>query len=615
MASPLATILGVLVLGAAVRGAVPSLPNDPEPTTPEALVFPTAAVAADHTLASQAGLEVLRAGGNAVDAAVATSFALSVVRPYSCGIGGGGFMVVFLKHHPRLAELTAGRGGVLTTCINYRETSIGAMGPEFFEKDADPDAATRGGKAVAIPGHVAGMLHALEKYGVLPREKVLAPAIRLAEAGYAADAHYVSSSQEIIEWINGAPGRAERFPDLWNRLLMKGQVKVGDHIDMTGQAKVLRAIAAEGARAFYRGPVADAIVKAVRADQGLMTLDDLRGYAVEERAPLVTSFRGDTVLSMPPPSSGGIVLAQVLGMIEAREADFTRIVKTNGHNSPEYIHFVAEASKHAFADRARWMGDPNFVDVPVKSLLSAAYIADRAAQIDLTRVLPTDQYGTAEPLPEDHGTSHLCVVDAWGNSVACSETINLVFGSLVSVEEYGFILNDTVDDFLTRTGEPNAFGLDHAALNKPEPGKRPLSCMSPTIVVNDAPDASVPAISRVPKRPGELSGGARVVFIGGGSGGPRIISGTIQATLNSMVFGMSSAEALAKPRFHHQWHPDVLQLEKELRGTETEAVLKSRYGHQTGPRDPVAAVQIIRAVDGGWSPASDPRKGGAPAGY
>lgn len=578
-------------------------------------MFPNAAVAADHTLASQAGLEVLRAGGNAVDAAVATSFALSVVRPYSCGIGGGGFMVVFLKHHPRLAELTSGKGDPLTTCINYRETSIAAMGPEFFEKDPDPDAATRGGKSVAIPGHVAGMLHALEKYGTLSREQVLAPAIRLAETGYAADAHYVASSQEIIEWINAAPGRAERFPDLWNRLLMKGHVKIGDRIDQSGQAAVLRAIAAEGARAFYRGPVADAIVKAVRDDQGLMTLDDLRGYAVEERPPLVTTFRGDTVLSMPPPSSGGIVLAQVLGIIEAREADFMRIVKTNGHNSPEYVHFVAEASKHAFADRARWMGDPNFVDVPVHSLLSRSYIADRAAAIDMTKVLAPEEYGTADQPTDDHGTSHLCVVDAWGNAVGCSETINLVFGSLVSVEGYGFILNDTVDDFLTREGQPNAFGLSHATANRPEPGKRPLSSMTPTIVLSDPPDLSLPAIARTPRKPGELSPRAKPTFIGGGSGGPRIISGTIQATLNSLVFGMSSNEALAKPRFHHQWKPNVLQLEKELRGTELETAMKTRFGHETGPRDPVAAVQIIRAVEGGWSPASDPRKGGAPAGY
>lgn len=189
-------------------------------------------------------------GGNAVDAAVASSFALSVVRPYSCGIGGGGFMVVFLREHPRMAQLTSGKSDVVTTCINYRETAIASMGPEYFEKDQDPDAPTRGGKAVAIPGHVAGMLHALEKYGTLTREQVLAPAIRYAEQGYIADAHYEQSSQEIIEWINAAPGRAERFEFLWERLLKKGAIKAGDRIELPEQGKVLRAIAAEGLRGF-----------------------------------------------------------------------------------------------------------------------------------------------------------------------------------------------------------------------------------------------------------------------------------------------------------------------------------------------------------------------------
>lgn len=585
------------------------------PLVQESPVFPTAAVAADHPLASQAGLEVLKAGGNAVDAAVASSFALSVVRPYSCGIGGGGFMVVFLREHPRMAQLTGGKSDVVTTCINYRETAIAAMGPEYFEKDQDPDAPTRGGKAVAIPGHVAGMLHALEKYGTLTREQVLAPAIRYAEQGYIADAHYEQSSQEIIEWINAAPGRAERFEFLWERLLKKGAIKAGDRIELPEQGKVLRAIAAEGLRGFYAGPVADAIVRAARSDGGEITLDDLRSYKVEERPPLVTTFRGDTVLSMPPPSSGGIVLAQVLGMLEARERDFSRIVKQHGHNSAPYIHVVTEASKHAFADRARWMGDPNFVDVPVASLLSPAYIADRAESILLDRTQPEDHYGTSDLVPEDHGTSHLCVVDRWGNAVGCSETINLVFGSLVAVDGYGFILNDTVDDFLTRTGRPNAFGLDHAALNRPTPGKRPLSSMTPTIVISEPRDLSKPALNGPIRKVGELSKDAKPKFLAGGSGGPRIISGTIQATLNALVFDMDPVDALSRPRFHHQWHPHVLQLEKGLISLPVATELKDKYGHEVGPRDPVAAVQIIKAVDGGWAPASDPRKGGAPAGY
>jgi gamma-glutamyltranspeptidase/glutathione hydrolase len=302
-------------------------------------------------------------------------------------------------------------------------------------------------------------------------------------------------------------------------------------------------------------------------------------------------------------------------MLEARERDFSRIVKQHGHNSAPYIHVVTEASKHAFADRARWMGDPNFVDVPVASLLSPAYIADRAESILLDRTQPEDHYGTSDLVPEDHGTSHLCVVDRWGNAVGCSETINLVFGSLVAVDGYGFILNDTVDDFLTRTGRPNAFGLDHAALNRPTPRKRPLSSMTPTIVISEPRDLSKPALNGPIRKVGELSKDAKPKFLAGGSGGPRIISGTIQATLNALVFDMDPVDALSRPRFHHQWHPHVLQLEKGLISLPVATELKDKYGHEVGPRDPVAAVQIIKAVDGGWAPASDPRKGGAPAGY
>jgi gamma-glutamyltranspeptidase/glutathione hydrolase len=573
------------VLGGALVGAF----------TPAAVaggdtVYPKAAVAADHRLASAAGLEVLKAGGNAVDAAVATSFALSVVRPYSCGIGGGGFMVIRLKEHPRT--------GPVTTCLNYREWGIGKSRPDYFENVTDPDAATHGGKAVCVPGHVAGLLTALEKYGTMTREQVLAPAIKLAEEGYAADAHYVMSSQEVIEWIQKEPGRAERFPYLWERLLYKGKIKEGDRVDLHEQARVLRLIAEQGADGFYKGDVARAIVDAVRRDGGEMTLEDLAGYKVEELAPLETQFRGNTVLSMPPPSSGGIVLAQVLGMLEVRARDLDRIVKENGPGSAEYIHLVAEAGKHAFADRARWMSDPNFVKVPVKGLLASEYVRRRANDIDLTHTLPIDAYGSARPLPDDGGTSHLCVVDEQGNAVACTETINLIFGSLVPVPEYGFILNDEMDDFLARAGKPNAFGLDHADLNRPEPRKRPLSSMTPTIVLKNGEDGT----------PGDP------VLLAGASGGPRIISGTIEAALNVLVFDMPASEAVGRPRFHHQWHPDVLEVEGEIAGGELEESLK-KLGHKTKRRDRIAAVQIIRRVTEGWQPASDPRKGGVPAGY
>jgi gamma-glutamyltranspeptidase/glutathione hydrolase len=555
-------------------------------------VFPNAAVAADHVIASNAGLEMLRAGGNAVDAAVASSFTLSVVRPYSCGIGGGGFMVIRLQGDPK-------RGDV-TTAINYRETAPGAAREDYYEKDADPDSATHGGKAVAVPGHVAGMLYALEKYGTLERQAVLAPAIRAAEEGFLADAHYVKSNDEVIEWLTKKPGRVETYSFVWERYLHRGKVKVGDRIHVPEQARVLRLIAEKGLEGFYAGDVAEAMVRAASATGGEMTLADLRGYTVKEVEPFRTRFRGYEVLTMPPPSSGGIVLAQVFGMLEARSQMLESIVfgSGGGYQSVAYVHLLTEASKHAFADRARWLGDPDFVEVPIKGLLSAAYIKSKAEQIDPSTPLATEAYGTVAPPPDDGGTSHLCVIDEHGGAVSCTETINLIFGSLVVVPEYGFALNNEMDDFQARLEKANAFGLLHATKNRPAPGKRPLSSMTPII-----------ALQRARGEEAE-----RVALIAGGSGGPRIISGTLQVALNALYMGMNAKEAVEQPRFHHQWMPDTLQMEDGLFNNEREHLL-GKMGHVVERRDAVGNVQVITRGAGGWHAASDPRKGGAPAGY
>ena len=528
--------------------ATPSAPTFPGVSD---TVYPTACVAADHRLASEAGLEILKQGGNAVDAAVATSFALSVVRPYSCGIGGGGFMVIHLKKHPRNASL-----GAVTTSINYREWAVAKAGPDYLEHDPDPDAATHGGKAVCVPGCVAGLLYALDKYGTMDRGTVLAPAIRLAEEGFDVDSHYaenVHTDDLVIPWFKADAARQARFPMMWERFLRKGTVKVGDHIRVPEQAAALRLIAAQGADAFYKGDIARAIVASVGKAGGDMTLDDLAGYRVEELEPLRAMFQGRTILTMPPPSSGGLALAQVFAMLEERGADLRRCMTLappeGGHDSAPYIHLVTECMKHAFADRARWMGDPNFVKVPTRFLLSPAYIREKARSIQMTGVAPLDSYGTATPPPEDHGTSHLCVIDKDGSAVSCTETVNLIFGSMVTVDQYGFVLNDEMDDFLTRRGHANAFGLDHADLNLPAPKKRPLSCMTPTIVADTNLDGSIGVVR----------------LIAGASGGPRIISGTIEASLNVLAWDMPGAQAVAAPRFHHQWHPGTLDLEPALR--------------------------------------------------
>jgi gamma-glutamyltranspeptidase/glutathione hydrolase len=611
--------------------------QDARPTTPQfSATFSRFGVAADHALASRVGASMLREGGNAVDAAVATSFALSVVRPYSCGIGGGGFLLA--HSHDGLK----GEGGQCTTVLDYRETCPAAINPTFFEQGSaaeDRFASERGGLAVAVPGHVRGMLRALSRWGTREPSDVLAGAIQLAHEGFKADPHYVESCQEIIEWIeardkateallgvacerdgNSAPSaaqlreqRMQRFAWLWKRLLREGKIRVGDRLHFPEQAALLRAIGEQGDKAFYEGACAEAIVRAVSSDKGVLSLQDLSSYEPKLREPFVTSFLGKRVLSMPPPSSGGIVLAQVFAMLEELAPRLRELAsKAENHNSAEFIHLVGECCKHAFADRAHYLGDSDFVALELAQLLDPLALRERARTIEIERTRQQHEYGSAiaPPALRGGGTSHLCVVDAKGNAVACTETINLVFGSLLAVPEFGFVLNDTMDDFLTRGGQANAFGLAHAERNRPQPGKRPLSAMTPTIVLDaDRSDA-------------------RAMLLAGASGGPRIISGTLQAILNMLVWKMPAWDAVEKPRFHHQWSPHVLQLEDRLFGTALQAELEKK-GHEVGKRQPVAAVQVMQltrskgqhgecdaGIDGdcAWQAASDPRKGGAPVG-
>ena len=547
--------------------------------------FPTAAVAADHFIASEAGAEILRKGGNAVDAAVATSFALSVVRPYSCGIGGGGFMVIRFNNDPK--------HGTRSVALNYRETAPAAVGADFYERHSDPQASTRGGSAVAVPGTVAGLLHALEHYGTLDRTVVLAPAIRAAEEGFLVDDHFMVANGDLIKWFNEDDSRKGRFGFVWRRFLKEGQVKTGDLITLPEQAAALRLIAQSGADAFYKGRIAIEILHTVRKDGGPMRAEDLLSYKVEEVEPLRFNAFGHTFLTMPPPSSGGVALAQALGILQRRRDELG-----GRANTADYVHVAAEALKHAFADRARWLGDPAQVDVPVRELLSDSYLDARAAQIDPRRAREDlETYGTLPP--DDAGTSHFCVIDARGNAVACTETINLEFGSMLAIEKYGFCLNNEMDDFTTRRGQANAFGLVQSSRNLPAPGKRPLSSMMPTIVLDQ---------------------GGHVVMIAGASGGPRIITGTMQAMLDVLLFDLDASQALATPRFHHQWRPNTLLLERAwyaaAREDGTVVALESR-GHKVEPTGSVGNVQLIRRdrKTRMWDAACDPRKGGRPAGY
>ena len=540
--------------------------------------FERGAVASDHPVASAAGAEMLAMGGNAVDAAVAASFTLGVVRPYSCGIGGGGFMVVHLPEDP-----THGR---VSTAIDYRETSPYGVGVYKI------GLSKRNGRyAVGVPGTVAGLLHALERYGTLDRETVMRPAIEAARAGFVVDAHYAGAARRLHDRYTDNPGLQDsRLAMPWGFFAHWGYLEEGDRVRNPDQARALELIARDGADAFYEGPIGDAIVAALADEDprspATMTAAMLASYEPIETEPIEMRVAGRRLLGMPPPSSGGVTMFQALAIMERAGFDFDE-----PRRASDRAHIMIEALKHAFADRARYLADPRYAEVPTDALLSAPYLAARAARIgDAARDPRT--YGTHAPPPDDAGTSHVSAVDPFGGAVAMTETINLEFGSRVGVDGYGFVLNNELDDFTHPSAAPNAFGLVQSPANTPEYGKRPLSSMSPTIVLDE---------------------GGRVVAVAGASGGPRIISATMQAILNALA-GMRAGRAVAMPRLHHQWLPDEVRLERGYSVYVRNTI--GRRGHTlSADRSPIGTVQlVVRDEDGGWQAASDPRKGGRPAG-
>ncbi|MFH1278264.1 MAG: gamma-glutamyltransferase [Candidatus Eisenbacteria bacterium] len=559
---PRGRILALLLL--TLAAAIPAAEED---------VYTGGVVAADHPIAAAAGREMLEGGGNAADAAVATAFCLSVVRPYSCGLGGGGFWLVHLAAENR------------TIAVDCRERAPSAVGPDYYENLPDTLASLVGAHSIGIPGMAAGALHVLEKYGSLERAVVLAPAIRAAEEGFVVDAHYAEAAAATAALFEEKPSWKETYRFLWERFLGRGGIREGDMLRLPEQAKALRLIAESGAGAYYGGPIGEAVAAAVAEGGGVLGRDDLAAFDARELKPLEGVFTGKRLLTMPPPSSGGITLLEILGIFD----------RAMGGEIPEFhsslhIHLLAEAIKHGFADRAEWLGDPVFTEVPSERLLSGPYLDERAALVDRKRTKKPEAYGTRAAPPDDGGTSHFSVVDARGNGVSATESINNDFGSYVAVEEFGFLLNDTMDDFTTRPGKANLYRLRQSEGNRPEPGKRPLSSMSPTIVLDDE----------------------GIFAAAGGSGGPRIITGTLQCLLNVMLYGMDAGEAVAAGRFHHQWMPNTLWLEPGF-DKETQQGLFGK-GHGLSSIPTVAAVQLIRRVEGGYQGAGDPRKGGAALG-
>lgn len=540
-----------------------------------------AVVAADHPLASEAGVEMLRQGGNVVDAAVATAFTLSVVRPESSGLGGGGFMVIWNADEQQ---------GV---ALDYRERAPLAATRDMFvspEENGGAGSSQRGGIAVAVPGEVAGLLFALEQYGTLSREQVLAPALRATRQPIAIDPMMRGSQAEVLGDFMEDAALQETFPALFELYLNRGLPR-DDAAFRSPLGPVLERIAAQGASGFYEGEVAADIVSEVQRRGGIIVEKDFRDVGPVVREPLRGELNDCSILTMPPPSSGGIALVETLKIIaawderhpDARLRGFER-------NSADYVHLLTEAFKHAFADRAQYLGDADFVDVPIERLTSDANAAALAARIALQQTFPPEHYGRFAPA-DDAGTSHFSVIDSRGNAVACTATINTTYGSYVVTPRYGIVLNNEMDDFTAVPGEPNAFGLIQSEANAVEAGKKPLSSMTPTILLKDG----------------------RASHVAGASGGPRIITATLQVLLNMAWFGDSPAEAVAAPRFHHQWLPDQLLLERDLPDSLVEE-LQSR-GHEIARRGQLAAAQAAASSEEGVRGGSDPRKGGEPAGW
>jgi len=545
-------------------------------------IFPHGVVAADHPAASDAGAEILRRGGNVVDAAVATSFALSVVRPASCGIGGGGFMVIWNADSQK------------TVALDYRERAPTAASRDMFANDTTNSAheaqSIRGGKANAVPGTVAGLCFAARNYGSLPLSTLLEPAIRLARKGVEIDEYDISAQQTTLAKFAYYKHYQSDYEQLWKHYLNSGIAwKNGDRFH-SPQLPTLLKIAEFGPAGFYDGEVATAIAEASQMLGGIITTADLRDTSPVVRRPLQGNYRGRLLVTMPPASSGGVALLQTIQAIAFWEDNSGQSLKQFGHNSADYVHIVTEAMKHAFADRAEFLGDTDFVDVPIHRMISAEYAALIAAKIDLGQTLPAEEYGRFFA-KADAGTSHFSIIDNDGNAVACTETINLTYGSFVVVPKWGILLNNEIDDFAARPGEPNAFGLLQSAANTIEPGKKPLSSMTPTIVVRDG----------------------KATYATGASGGPRIISATIQSTLNHLIFGMTPKAAVSSPRFHHQWFPNDLRLEAALH--DTVSVELAKRGHRIIRSESLAASQAASRSTDGQRGGSDPRKYGAPTGF
>lgn len=521
-------------------------------------------VASVDAMATQVGVDILKQGGNAVDAAVAVGYALAVTHPKAGNLGGGGFMLLRTKDGA-------------TTAIDFREMApANATRDMFLDEQGNPDSKKSLTSALAsgTPGTVAGFSLALEKYGSLPLNKVVRPAIKLAQEGfivndaladdlktYGSEVIPQHENSKAIFWKDGEP------------------LKKGDKLVQQNLAKSLTMIAENGPDAFYKGEIARQIAQQMQQGGGLITTDDLAAYQAVERTPVSGEYRGYQIFSMPPPSSGGVHIVQILNILENFD------MKKYGFGSADAMQIMAEAEKYAYADRSEYLGDPDFVNVPWQALTSKAYAKSIAGQIDINKAKPSSEIRPGKLAPyESDQTTHFSVVDKDGNAVSVTYTLNTTFGTGIVAGNTGILLNNQMDDFSAKPGVPNVYGLVGGEANAVGPKKRPLSSMSPTIVVKDG----------------------KTWLVTGSPGGSRIITTVLQMVVNTIDFGMNVAEATNAPRFHHQWLPDELRVEKGF-SPDTLKLLEQK-GQKVALKEAMGSTQsIMVGADGELYGASDPR--------
>ena len=542
-------------------------------STTESAPFRNGMVVSEERIATLVGLSILKEGGNAVDAAVAMGFALAVTYPKAGNLGGGGFMLIHL-----------GEPGQ-TIAIDYREKApLKATRDMFLDKtgEVDTELSRHSIYSSGVPGTVAGLSLALEKYGTMPLGKVIAPAIGLAEEGF-------SVSAELRESLLGAKERMKKSAESMDVFFANNgePPREGEILRQKNLAWSLKQISRNGPQAFYRGAIAKKITAYMKREGGLITGRDLESYEAVVREPVTGDYRGYRIYSMPPPSSGGVHLIEMLNILERYP------LQQYGHNSARYVTVLSETMKLAYADRSEHLGDPDFSPVPTEQLISKQYARHRAGRINPEKATPSRYVKPGSPVPvQGANTTHFTVADRFGNVVSNTYTLNFSYGSGLAVSGTGILLNNEMDDFSAKPGTPNAYGLIGREKNSIAPGKRMLSSMTPTIVLKDE----------------------KFFLATGSPGGSRIITSVLQVILNMVDHKMNIRQATSAPRVHHQWLPDTLYVEKEA-GENLAAELRKK-GYEVKRTGPMGSMQSVARVRGGFYGATDPRHpGGLARGY